>query len=433
LKLSEPSVIAGAPSEWRAEVALGSFVQLLARIVRGRRTILYFTAVGLLAGGLLAWVLPPTFESTAGLMPPPQTSGGALLSAALGSRSGQDDQLSGLAASMLGVKTSGALFIGVLQSESAEDDLIQHFDLEKLYRKQTMEQTRKKLASRSSFSEDRRSGIITIRVQDHDKDRAHAMCQEYVNVLNRLIAQDSSSAARNEREFLENRLELAKKDLTSAELDFSHFAAKNRAIDIPEQTRATVGAAAALQGQLTAAEAELNGLRQIYAPQNARVLAAQGRVATLRSKLEQLAGTSGQSDGVDGLISPALEQLPSVGVGYEDLYRNFKLQESLFTELSTQYELAKVEEAKETPTVRVLDPPSLPEKRTAPVRALLVAGLAVFMLLAGCTWVIVSSAWNSLAPIDPRKQFVQVAWSELRSDLLRFRSMFSAKSGRLQH
>jgi uncharacterized protein involved in exopolysaccharide biosynthesis len=399
-------------------------LRLFFMLFQRRYLIIAFTGAGLLLGISLALLLPPQFESTTTLMPP-ENSSGTSLSTLLASRS---SELPGVASSMLRIRTSGALFVGVLQSRSAQDDLILQFNLEKQYSSPTIEQTRKVLASRSAFSEDGKSGIITIRVRDRDKHRAQEMCQEYVAVLNKLITQDAASAARSEREFLEKRLAAAKSDLSEAESTFSRFAAKNKAIDIPEQTHAMVGAAATLQGQLTGAEAELSALKQIYASQNVRVLAAEGRVETLRGKLQQLAGTAGQVDGGDQLLSPSLEQLPSVGVGYEDLYRNLKLQEGLFTELSTQYELARVEEAKETPAVRVLDPPSLPEKRISPSRVLLVVGLTIFMFSVGCTWASLSSLWGALSPVDPRKQFVQFTASELRGDLLR--NWHGSRSGR---
>ena len=97
------------------------------------------------------------------------------------------------------------------------------------------------------------------------------MGQRYVEDLNRLVAELSTSSARRERIFLEGRLQGVSKDLESAEKDFSQFSSKNTTIDIKEQGRAMVEGAATLQGRIIAAESELEGLRQIYADNNVRV------------------------------------------------------------------------------------------------------------------------------------------------------------------
>jgi uncharacterized protein involved in exopolysaccharide biosynthesis len=407
-------------------VIAGHSPNLFLTILHRRATIFSFTAVGLALGLLLSLILPPKFESTAELMPPNQT-GGSLLSAALSAHAGEVPES---ALSLLGVKTSGTLYIGILQSQSALDDVIAKFDLQRRYRKRTMEATRKRLQSLSDFFEDRKSGIITISVRDPNREQAREMCQEYIYVLNRLISEDTTSTARNEREFLEQRVALAKSDLAQAELQFSQFAAKNKTIDLPEQTKATVGAAATLNGQLVAAEAELNGLRQLYAGQNSRVLAVEGQVATLRNQLAQLTGTPERGNTEDGeqFMGPSLERLPSIGVGYEDLYRNLMMQEALYSTLTTQYELARIEEAKEIPTVRVLDQPGLPEKRVAPSIPLMLIGITCLMFFLGCAWVIASALWDALDPADPKKHIAMVLSQEARNDWLKLKAMFKASN-----
>src|SRR5271165_1795441 len=159
------------------------------------------------------------------------------------------------------------------------------------------------------------------------------------------------------------RLPAVKADLDKASKDFSQFASKSGAIDIKEQGRAMVEAAANLQGQLIAAEASLSGLQQIYTPNNVRVRAAQARVAELRSQLEKLGGKAGGEAIAGGdpasnsdALYPSIRKLPILGVTYANLFRETKIQEAVFEALTQQYEMAKVQEAKETPSVKVLDP-----------------------------------------------------------------------------
>jgi len=153
----------------------------------------------------------------------------------------------GLASDLLGVKSSGALFVGIVGSATVQDGLIETFQLKKVYRDSKIEDARRDLAERTEIAEDRKSGIISIGVTDHDPKRAAAMAQAYVAELDRLVAQVSTSSARRERIFLEERLQRVKTELDSAARSFSDFASKNTAIDIPAQGKAMVEAAATLQ------------------------------------------------------------------------------------------------------------------------------------------------------------------------------------------
>src|SRR5262249_50708948 len=160
-------------------------------------------------------------------------------------------------------KGSGALFIGVLRSRTVEDRIVDQFDLKKVYGKRLQEKAREKLADRTAIAEDRKSGILSITVTDGDPKRAAAIAAAYVDQLNTLVAQVSTSSARRERIFLEGRLSGIKQDLETAEHDFSQFASTKGAVDIPAQGKAAVEAVAALEGQLIAAESQLEGLKQI--------------------------------------------------------------------------------------------------------------------------------------------------------------------------
>src|SRR5260221_241525 len=134
-----------------------------------------------------------------------------------------------------------------------------------------MTDARKDLADHTSISVDRKSQIISITVTDRSPQRAAAMAHAYAEELDRLVAELSTSSARRERIFLEGRLQAVNQDLEAAEKDFSQFASKNTAIDVKEQGKAMVEAAAMLQGQLIAAQSQYEGLREIYTDNNPRV------------------------------------------------------------------------------------------------------------------------------------------------------------------
>ena len=381
-----------------------------------RRFLLRWTLIGLVVSLLVAFLIPSRYEATTQLMPPENQSGGgaaAFLAAAGrgGSGSGSGSGLAGLAGDLLGTKNSGALFVGILSSRTVQDRLIEQFDLRREYWDSKMEDARTDLAKHTGVSEDRKSGIISISVWDHNPQRAADMAGAYVKELDRLVAQVSTSAARRERIFLEDRLHSVKQDLDASALKFSEFASKNTAIDIPAQGKAMVEAAATLQGQLIFAESELHGLEAIYTDQNVRVKALRARVSELRTQLGKMGGESGAAGALssksDPSLYPSIRQLPVLGVTYADLYRRAKIQETVFELLTQQYELAKVQEAKEIPSVKVLDAAVVPTKKSFPPVGAFTAVGTVLFLLGACAWIFLNRSYAAIDPQDPRKQLAE--------------------------
>lgn len=393
------------------------------------RSLLFRAApYALVASTLIALLIPATYESTTRLMPPDNraTSGLATAVAAMSGAAGGLGGLAGLggmASELLGLKSTSEVFVGILSSRTVQDKLIQQFDLKKLYGVRRMEDARKKLAKHTDISVDRKSQIITFAVTDHDPRRAAAIGQSYVEELNRLVAELSTSSARRERIFLEGRLQDVTKDLESAEKEFSQFSSKNTAIDIKEQGKAMVEAAAVLQGHLIAAEAELEGLRQIYTDDNVRVRSVRARIAELKTQLEKIGGkgegTSLDQQQADSLY-PSIRKLPLLGVQYADLYRRARVQEAVFEALTKEYELAKVQEVKEIPTVKVLDQPNIPDKKSFPPRLLIVL-LGTFVgLSAVSSWIFGKTSWEQTDSTDPRKALAQEVYASMKAGLPKF-------------
>jgi uncharacterized protein involved in exopolysaccharide biosynthesis len=408
-----------------------------------RRFFLRAAAAGLLVSTLVAFLIPKSYTATTQLMPPdPQSTSGMAMMAAMAAKGGG---LGAMAGDLFGLKSSGAMFIGVLRSQTAQEQLIEQFDLRKVYGKRLVVDARIKLDENTSISEDRKSGIITISVTDHSPQRAAAMASAYVDQLNVLVAGLSTTAAHRERVFLEDRLKLAKQDLDEATSQLAQFSSKNHTLDIQQEGKALLDAAGSIAGQMIAAQSQLEGLRQIYTDNSSRVRALNARVGELRRQLEKLGGVeskdaaaansavpaSGQSGDLvvpqsNGLPYPTIRSLPLLGAKYADYYRRAKVQETVFELLTGQYELAKVQEAKETPSVKVLDPALVPEKKSFPPR-LVIMFLGTFLCCACSVIVVLGKArWNDVDPQDPRKKFVQeVAHS------LEVRMPWAARNGNL--
>jgi len=387
------------------------------RLLWNQRQIIFrVMGAALVLSTLIAFLIPKRFESTTRLMPPTEGSAGmALLASMAGGRSGSaggaslgsSSGLGSIAGDLLGMKSSGALFIGILQGTTVEDDLINKFDLRKLYRDKYWEDARKDLEDKTDVTEDRKSGIIVIRVTDKSPQRAAAMAQEYVDELKRLLTQVDTSSAHRERVFLENRLAQVKDDLEAAEKNFSEFASKNTALDIQAQGKAMIEAGASLEGQLIGAETELQSLKQIYSDNNVRVRTMQARVNELQHQVEKLGGKFDSATGSkvepNQSIYPSIRKLPLLGVAYADLYRNAKLQEAIFETLTQGYELAKVQEVKESPSVKVIDPPNVPQKKSFPPRLIIIALCAVFSGFFAGVWTLGNAHWREIDQQDPGK------------------------------
>ena len=388
------------------------------RLLWGHRGLLCRVALyAMLASTLLALLIPSRYESTARLMPPDnQSSSGLAMAAAM---AGGSAGLGGIASDVLGLKSTSDVFVGILTSRTVQDKLIQQFDLKRLYRDRRMEDARKDLAEHTAISVDRKSQIISITVTDKIPQRAAAMGQAYVEELNRLVAELSTSSARRERIFLEGRLQAVSQDLEAAEKNFSQFASKNTAIDVKEQGKAMVEAAATLQGQLIAAESELQGLKQIYTDNNVRVRSVKARIDEWKHQLDKLGGKGESITEVSGQpgesMYPSIRKLPLLGVPYADLYRRTKIQEAVLETLTKEYELAKVQEAKEIPTVKVLDPANIPDKKSFPPRTLIVLLGTCLATCFGVLFVLGSQRWRTIDAQDPGKQFATEVWVDLKA------------------
>jgi uncharacterized protein involved in exopolysaccharide biosynthesis len=415
------------------------------RIIWDRRRMLFrFITAGFLASALIAFLIPKSYTSTAELMPPDsQSASGMAMMAAMAAKAGS---LAGVAGDLLGLKSSGALFIGVLRSHTAEDRIIQQFGLQRIYGTRLLADARIKLDQNTVISEDRKSGIISISVTDRSPQRAADIANAYVDQLNALISQLSTSSAHRERVFLEDRLKVAKLDLDNATNALAQFSSKNNTLDIQTEGRAMLDAAGTLAGQLVAAESELEGLRQIYTDNNPRVKSLSARVNELRRQLEKLGGTQEASapgtppsaaasraarssaepsaeppalasGKIGAMPFPTIRNLPLLGAKYSDYYRQAKMQETVFELLTEQYELAKVEEAKETPSVKVLDPAQLPERKSSPSR-LLIIFLGTFLVATACiVGILGQSSWRQADAGDPRKILAQEIAATVRARL----------------
>jgi uncharacterized protein involved in exopolysaccharide biosynthesis len=382
-----------------------------------RRKLARATGISLLVSLAVSFAIPKQYKSTTSIMPPDQQGSSAMLLAALTGHGGGLGALGGLASGLLGGHTSTDLFINLLHSGTVSGHLIDQFDLQRVYHKRYRIDTAKHLARCTTITEDKKSGVITIAVEDRSRVRARDLAQAYLDELNKLVTRTNTSSAHRERVFIEKRLNAVRANLEDAELQLSQFSSKSSAIDIKEQTRAMVDAGARVQAELLVEQSGLQSLRQIYGDGNVRVRETEARIASLQGELTKMTGSSApltadaiHDDSVNsvggedkGELYPPLRQLPRLAVPYADLYRSVKVQEAVFELLTQQYEMARIEEAKDVPVISVIDPPGLPEKKSFPPRLLLTLLLTFLSFAGSSALILIRDHWAKVDPRDPRK------------------------------
>jgi uncharacterized protein involved in exopolysaccharide biosynthesis len=372
-----------------------------------RELALAIIGVGIVLSVAYALMLRNIYTSSTSLMPPDNSSP---YSSMLSMLSGSSTAAS-LGSEALGLSTPGELLVSILQSRTVQDALIARFDLMHYYKARVVEDARKSLSSNTNIDQDRKSGIITINVVDKDADFACKLAQGYVNELNRVMTENSTSAARRERIFLEERLKGVKQDLDDSSLALSQFSTRSRAIDIPGQARSMMEASMRIQGMLAESQSQLAALRQTYSEDNYRVKAVEARNAELLRQYNALGGVSKATTSTTKANTPypSAGDLPTLGLTYYDLDRKVRVDEALWETLTKQYEMARVQEAKEIPTIRVLDTANVPNRKSAPHRSVIVLIGTFLSLVLSCIAVLGLNHWQELDnDLEPKKFLMQV-------------------------
>jgi capsule polysaccharide export protein KpsE/RkpR len=385
-----------------------------------RNKLMRVTIIAFLVSLAAVIIIPKMYTSQARIMPPEMSGTNPAMFAALAQRTTNNDILGSLALSLLGGHSNGALFVDLLQSASVSSRLIDQFHLLSVYHKRYHVDAARVLARRTRISQDKKSGVLTISVQDTNPVRARDLAQAYLDELNLVVNRTSRSSAHQERVFIEKRIVEVKKKLSGAQEALSEFSSSHTAIDLKEQARATVESQAKAQGELIAEQSELDALEQMYGDDNVRILTAEARIASLKREVEKMGGspaplptaTTADVDSAPPYLP--LRQVPRLAVPYANLYREVQVQETVYNLLTQQYEIARIQEAKDVPVVNVIDAPGIPEKKSFPPRTILILALTMIALIITSLVLLGRHYWSLLDPLDPRRRFAQEVDDALR-------------------
>jgi len=339
---------------------------------------------------LIVLVMPVTYTASTVILTSQSGSGGA--AALLGELGGSLGALASLGGGGL-LGSQSDTFVGVLNSRTVADEMIEKFRLQKVYRKRTLVDTRKSLAKHTHI-EGIKGSFIRVSVDDHDAHRAADMANTYVDELYRRNQTLALTTASQRRLFLENQVNAEKDQLTNVEAAFRELQQKTGVIQLAGQAEMTLRSMAQLRAEISAKEVLLEQLRTTETEQNTDVQRLESGLNALR---EQLKKAESDSSADNYFVSAG--RIPQAGLEYLRRMRDVRYHEALFETLAKQYELARIEEAKAPPVIQVVDKAIVLDRRSWPPRALLVL-LALFtsgVLLSG--WVLLRDKWNKVSAV----------------------------------
>jgi capsule polysaccharide export protein KpsE/RkpR len=262
------------------------------------------------------------------------------------------------------------------KSRTVLDRMVDRFNLMKLYEGKYREDARKKLVESLKVQEDRKSGIISLTVEDRDPKRAADMANAFVEELKSFMGGFAISEAGQRRMFFEDQIRDTKESLSRAEEEVKGFQQRTGAFQIDAQTNAIIGGIANLRAKISAKEVEAKVLRSFATAQNPDLQRIEEEVRALRVELEKV--ESGKGRGFDPLMSS--ERVPATGMEYLRKLRQLKYNETLYELLVKQFELAKLDEARDAVVIQVIDRAVPPERKSRPRRAQIVLLATITML-----------------------------------------------------
>jgi tyrosine-protein kinase Etk/Wzc len=367
-------------------------IDLLLVVAESKKKILLAALIGAVITTVMVMFVKPTFTAKATILPPQQGQSSAAMISQLGNLAA----LTGLG-SGAGVKDPNDLYMAVLQSETVQDALIKRLNLLSAWHMSRMSDARRQLTADTKLVSEK-GGLISITVKDSDARRAAAIANDYVDELHDINSRLIIGEAAVRRNFFSQQLAIEKDRLTDAEIALQQAEEKTGAISPSGQTSVVISQVASLQSQILSREVALDTLRQTSTEQNPEVIRMTSEIEGLKAKLRDLeAAKTGRKPGDISLTS---QSLPEAQVLILRKQRDVQYHTLIFDLIARQFEAARMDEAKASPLIQVLDPATPPERKSAPFRALWTLVGLILGFLYGCARA-VGSYINARVMADP--------------------------------
>jgi tyrosine-protein kinase Etk/Wzc len=355
-------------------------LDLLLVMAERKFTIILATILGLFLGMIVVLLMHPTFTAKAVIMPPQQGQSSAAMVTQLNSLA----SLTGLGNGS-SMRDPNDLYLAIVQSDTVADALIKRLGLEAVYKTQKLSQARTRLAANSKFVSEK-GGMISITVKDEDPRRAADIANAYIDELHSINSRLVIGEASVRRNFFGQQLALEKDRLTDAEIALQQSEETTGAISPMGQTGVVIQQVAQLQSQIISREVQLDALRTSSTDQNPDVVRLTSEVAGMREQLDRL--ESDQKHHNPGDISLSSRSLPAYQIAYLRKQRDVQYHTLIFDLIARQFEAARLDEAKASPVIQVLDPAQPPDKKSGPFRALWTLAGGFLGFFFGCVRVI---------------------------------------------
>src|SRR5947209_7700735 len=351
-----------------------------------------FILLAAVFSGAVAFLLPVYYKANVKLLPPQQTQ--SIASAMLG----QLGPLIAASGKDLGLRNSNDVYVSMLRSRTLTDKVIDQFSLMSVYHEKLREETRKRLDDLTDIIVGK-DGVISISVEDRDRKRSAEIANAYVNELEKLSRSLAITAASRRRLFFENEVKITSDELANAEVALRKTMESTGIIHLDNQSKVMLDAYANLRAQLAAEEVQIQAMRSFATPENPDLIRAEQELAALRAQMQQL--ERGQGGSSHSIADVPLEKVPTAGLEYMRKLREVKYREALFELLAKQYEVARIDEAKDSAIIQPLDSAEPPERHSWPLRGLVIIAGTVLGLLIAIVWVYVSESLER-AKEDPQ-------------------------------
>lgn len=379
-----------------------TLMDVMILMAKKRKVVIGLPLAFALAGLAISFVLPNEYRATVQIMPPQQgqSSATALLS--------QLGGLAGGAASIAGLKNPNDMYVGMLKSRTIADRMITRFQLNKVYDNDLQDRTRKELADNTLIVSGK-DNLISISVDDKDKKRVAMMANAYVEELSRVSADLALTDASRRRAFYQKQLEQAKDNLATAEVKLKGALDTQGVISVDADSRALAETAGRMRATISAKEVQLNAMQAFVTPNNHEYKQVSEELQSLRAELSRLENGSPRETG-DGKREPSQSGLANIKI-----LRDVKYFQMLYELLAKQYEVARLDEAKDPFLIQVLDQAIEPERKFKPKRTIIV-------LISGAAGLLAALAWAFAADFKARtlaQPSGAARWRELQDILKR--------------
>lgn len=382
--------------EWDDEIQI-NLIDLLIVLAKRKRLIIGITMGVAICTAIISLIMSPVYMATTKILPRQKSSDSSDLASHL-QMLDQAGVISILSGGALGIKTSNDLYIALLNSRPVLDRIIDMFDLMKLYNSKSRDEVRRSLKDKIMAQDDKKSGIITVNIEDKDPKRAADMANAFIEELRVMNKGLSVTEAAQRRLFFEEQLKDEKDSLSKAEEAMKSFQEKTGAVKIDTQATAVIENISHLKAQIAAKEVQIKVMRTYLTSQNPDILRAEEE---LKGTVEQLGRLESKNE--DGSALVPTGNIPSASTEYVRRMRDLKFNETLYGLLLNQYEAAKLDEARDATVIQVIEKAVPPEKKVKPKRMQMVI-LAMIASLFVSIFAAFSIEYMERIKIDPENK-----------------------------